>query len=158
MSSGTSATPSPVRVLYVAGFERSGSTILQNVLGLLPGFTPVGEVGFLWGRLAENRTRCGCGERVRDCSFWKRVLARVYPNFAEIPLNDFKAEEKDRRRDLIPLLLGREDALRKQKLVYLKCLERLYLAIRNETGSRVVIDASKSPLYSCSLRLSLIHI
>ena len=43
-------SPDPVRVLYVAGAGRSGSTVLANLLGEVPGFVSVGEVRFLWER------------------------------------------------------------------------------------------------------------
>ena len=53
----------------------------------------MGEVRYLWQALSRDRTRCGCGERVRDCSHWKRVLARAYEDLAMVPLTEIKAEK-----------------------------------------------------------------
>jgi hypothetical protein len=142
----------PVRILYIAGFERSGSTILQNVLAQLPGFAAVGEIRYLWKALSSDRTQCGCGNSVRDCDFWRRVLARAYPNQA-VPLNEIKSEQEDKKRDLVPMLLGTDNVLQQRKPAYLECLRRIYRAVHAETNCRVVIDTSKSPLYSYSLRL-----
>src|SRR5918995_1530890 len=51
----------PVKVLYVAGLGRSGSTILANTLGQVEGFFSGGELNFIWKHaLIENRL-CGCG-------------------------------------------------------------------------------------------------
>ena len=33
-----------LKVLYIAGWGRSGSTILQNMLGEIEGFQPLGEL------------------------------------------------------------------------------------------------------------------
>jgi len=44
--SGASVEPT-ARVLYIAGWGRSGSTILDNVLGQVDGFFSAGELMFL---------------------------------------------------------------------------------------------------------------
>ena len=63
-----------VKVLYIMGWGRSGSTIMDNLLGGIDGFFSVGELGYLWERgLVEGR-RCGCGRLLRDCEVWSEVL------------------------------------------------------------------------------------
>jgi hypothetical protein len=63
-----------VKVLYIAGSGRSGSTILDNTLGQIDGFFSVGELRYIWERgLIEDRL-CGCGERVHQCPFWAAAL------------------------------------------------------------------------------------
>ena len=64
----------PVKVLYVAGLGRSGSTILANTLGQVEGFFSGGELNFIWKHaLIENRL-CGCGRPSRECPFWGPVF------------------------------------------------------------------------------------
>ncbi|MEK8106123.1 hypothetical protein NKG94_14870 [Micromonospora sp. M12] len=66
---------SQVRVLYLAGSGRSGSTLVTTVLGQLPGFFAAGELRYLWRRgLLENRP-CGCGSPLADCPVWAPVRA-----------------------------------------------------------------------------------
>ena len=66
----------PVKVLYVAGLGRSGSTILANTLGQVEGFFSGGELNFIWKHaLIENRL-CGCGRPSRECPFWGPGLRR----------------------------------------------------------------------------------
>ncbi|WP_158624226.1 sulfotransferase [Micromonospora sp. HM5-17] len=68
---------SRVRVLYLAGSGRSGSTLVTTILGQLPGFVAAGEVRYLWRRgLVENRP-CGCGRPLRSCPVWTAVLRDV---------------------------------------------------------------------------------
>lgn len=38
----------PVRVLYIAGTGRSGTTIFSNLLGQVPGCLAAGEVRYAW--------------------------------------------------------------------------------------------------------------
>ena len=62
-----------VRVLFLGGLGRSGTTLLERVLGELPGVCPVGEVVHLWQRDLRDGDRCGCGIPFADCEFWTRV-------------------------------------------------------------------------------------
>src|SRR5947208_16533925 len=71
MSSGS------VKVLFIMGWTRSGSTILDNVLGELDGFFSTGELHYLWERgLLQNRL-CGCGRAVPAGRVWSVVLANL---------------------------------------------------------------------------------
>ncbi len=82
------------KVLYIAGWGRSGSTILQNVLGELDGFFPVGEIVYVWERNLIGNRLGGCGARFRECEVWQGVLERAYGGTDRID-----AEEMMRRHD-----------------------------------------------------------
>ena len=63
----------PIDVIYIAGAPRSGTTILSQLLGELPGLFNVGEARFLWRQVLSSG-RCGCGTRLIACDFWREVL------------------------------------------------------------------------------------
>ena len=63
-----------VKVLYIAGWGRSGTTLLDNLLGQIEGFTSTGELHNLWQRGLIDGRDCGCGLRLTDCPFWQEVL------------------------------------------------------------------------------------
>jgi hypothetical protein len=138
-----------VKVLYIAGYERSGSTLLHNVLGQLDGFFAAGELNRIWDRsLIENR-RCGCGVPFRECEVWRSILAE---GFGRIGLT--KAREMTRMRNSVrnrhfPLVLlpWGERLLESRLGRFPEHLTRLYQAIQSTTDSRVVIDSSKSAVY-----------
>jgi hypothetical protein len=87
-----------VRVLCIGATGQSGSTLLSRLLGALPGFEAVGEVGRIWDKgLIENVT-CGCGRPFRDCSFWSRVGDRAFGGWDAVD-----AAEAARLRDALTL-------------------------------------------------------
>jgi hypothetical protein len=62
-----------VPILYIGGHGRSGSTILAQTLGQIPGFVNVGEVWQVWYRGFRENERCGCGQPFYSCEFWRAV-------------------------------------------------------------------------------------
>jgi Sulfotransferase family len=139
-----------IKVLYVAGFGRSGSTLLGNVLGQVEGFVSVGEVRSIWEHgLIENKV-CGCGTLFEDCSFWQPVLDEAYGGMGKVdPRKMIQLRESWARTKHIPLMLtppGRR-LIERRLAEYLEGLGRLYSAVRKITGSRVIVDTSKFPSY-----------
>ena len=67
-----------VRVLFISGFGRSGSTILGQVLDGVPGVVHVGELNFLWDHNVLKNRECGCGLPFSDCPFWQEVMGRAF--------------------------------------------------------------------------------
>src|SRR5215470_15851498 len=67
------AQPPAPTVVYIAGFGRSGSTLLERALGELPGYVNVGELIDLFRRTGPDGERCGCGEAFTDCAFWTDI-------------------------------------------------------------------------------------
>ncbi len=72
------ASPEDRAVVYIAGSGRSGSTLLDRMLGQMPGVTAIGELAQLWRPGELDKLVCGCGTPVRSCPFWSRVADRAY--------------------------------------------------------------------------------
>ena len=66
------------RVLFLSGLGRSGTTILERVLGELPGVCSAGELVHLWQRGVLDDELCGCGEPFSRCGFWTEVGRRAF--------------------------------------------------------------------------------
>jgi hypothetical protein len=139
-----------VKVLYVAGSGRSGSTILDRTLGQLDGFFSAGELCNLWERGLVARRRCGCGEPVPDCPVWKAVLADAFGGPDRVDAERLAAVARHRLnvRSVPRLLLGRGLGDGRAAGEYQATLARLYLAVQRHTGCRVLVDSSKSPVYA----------
>lgn len=66
-----------VRIVYVVGYPRSGSTLLSMLLAAVFDGAFVGELQFLYDRW-ERARRCGCGRPVPVCPVWQEVVTRMY--------------------------------------------------------------------------------
>lgn len=73
----TQAAPIPSTVIFISGYGRSGSTVLDMLLSSrLAGVFGAGEIGNLFDELAVG-SRCECGARIGDCVVWREVLGSV---------------------------------------------------------------------------------
>lgn len=63
------------RILYIAGYSRCGSTLLDIVLGSSCRTAAVGEISFIGADWSDGRLRCSCGEPYRSCPVWHDLFA-----------------------------------------------------------------------------------
>ena len=61
------------KVLYIGGYSRSGSTLLDRMVGQIPAHRSTGELGYITTHSLQENRLCGCGARFLDCPFWTRV-------------------------------------------------------------------------------------
>jgi Sulfotransferase family len=143
-------TQARIRVVYIAGSGRSGSTILDRILGQLDGFFSVGELVNLWERGLVAARRCGCGVPVPECPLWSAVLARGFGAPGSIDAGRMVALGRRRvRPSSVPrLLAARGRTIAPDGDEYRTALARLYRAVHEHTGCRVIVDSSKSPAYA----------
>lgn len=146
-------------VAFVAGLGRSGSTLLDRVLGQVPGCVNMGEASQIWRALSTG-IRCGCGLPGLDCPFWAEVLTRTFGSLAAdaapggratsagITAGLAEALRLQRRVDrmrylgalMLPLPPGR---LRRDLQRYTTLLAALYGAVAATAGAAVVVDSGK---------------
>jgi len=63
-----------IKLIYIVSNGRSGSTLLDLLLGMHSNIWTLGEFQNLPWELVEPRQACGCGTTVEHCSFWKDIL------------------------------------------------------------------------------------
>lgn len=61
-------------VVYIGGYGRSGSTLLERILASNYRLFALGELARLPIILAENSWTCSCGEDLQDCEFWSNFM------------------------------------------------------------------------------------
>ena len=150
-------TDEPLKVLFIAGWDRSGSTLLDNLLGQIDGFFSTGELRYIWERGELMGGRCGCGQRVTECEIWAAVLEKLHEDGAT-PDAATIVRWQDRvalfRRTFSLLNLTPSGARDHPMLqAYLDLTRRLYSSIAEVTGARVVVDSSKRPSDAAILNL-----
>lgn len=141
----------PIRVLYVGGAGRSGTTIVSTILGQSPGVFAAGELRYTWERGFDQDHRCGCGEPFSRCPVWTEVVDRAFG--VDGPPDPVAVHEDLLRRLRImrvPLGLVRS-ALGRSFVPYHRhdaAIHRLYAAVAELDGVDVIVDSSKSPVYA----------
>lgn len=157
----------PVRVLYVAGSGRSGSTVITTVLGQLPGCFAAGELRYLWERGVAHDHTCGCGRPFSECPVWTAVMKRVRDEGAAVDEPGIGQRLLARLRIMrLPLILARRAGGRAPVPFHAddSHIARLYRAIADETGASFIVDSSKLPPYGLLLsqlpgvEVSVLHV
>jgi hypothetical protein len=145
-------------VLYIAGFGRSGSTLLGNVLGAYDGVFSTGELHLLWQALIRD-TGCGCGARVAGCEVWSRVLDDLRTSGAwdgdpQTVRRWQLAEARvahTRRILRVTQAEGTAPSTRPDLDRYRALLGALYEAIARVTGAGAIVESSKTPADAAAL-------
>src|SRR5688572_24003314 len=75
-----------MRVVFIASAGRSGSTILDRLLGSTPDVWSGGELARVWGVVDEPGRLCACGQTPRQCEFWSAVLRETFGAEAVFPV------------------------------------------------------------------------
>lgn len=148
---------SGVRVLFLGGLGRSGTTLIERVLGELPGVTAAGELVHLWQWGILDDERCGCGSAFSACEFWRAVGQRAFGAGGwDAPLASRVLALRariDRGRFLPLLALPTARHPRRAELAaYTAAYRDVYKAIAAVSGAEVVIDSSKHPSLAYCLR------
>lgn len=144
-----------VRVLFIGGWGRSGSTLAERLLSEMPDVVGAGEVTHLWIRALQENQECACGEPFADCPFWTSVGKAAFDGWAKIDIEDVLALKGrvDRTRYVARLALPTRLTRRRADLLrYAELYRRIYAGIAEVTGARVIVDSSKHASLAFALR------
>jgi len=124
------------KILYIAGYGRSGSTLLSILLDNLPGVVSLGGVAGLPRYLGVPGRECSCNHSYFDCPLWGEVLDRipVHNGLKELGHLQRKIESWNKGWSVT-----REDQKR-----YAKRITRFFNVVADVTDAQVLVDSSKS--------------
>lgn len=153
-------------VIYIVSDTRSGSTLLDQLLGAHPEVCTVGEVHHLAAYARLDRSmhdpvyplQCTCGEEVTHCPFWSGVASHLHKPLSDLVLKPrfLDKYEPSRLRARLRRVLRR--AVRREQDSGINRIlravfatdrvaedsHRLFDAILQHTQARYVVDASKN--------------
>jgi hypothetical protein len=140
-----------VRVLFLGGLGRSGTTLLERLLGQIRGVCPLGEVVHLWQRDLCDDERCGCGDRFSECGFWQKVGTEAFGGWDTVdPKRVLSlAGAVERTRHIPRLAIGPRPAALDEFTGY---YGKVYRAAAAVSGAGVVVDSSKHSALAFCLR------
>jgi hypothetical protein len=140
-----------VPVLFIAGFGRSGSTLLDRLLGSTPGFHSGGELGGFWHQGLINDRLCSCGTRFSCCPFWQAVGSRSFSALQAdevVTVNRFLESTFPARKMWRILVRGtRQRVLASAPPQFFDITARVYQGLVDASARQVVVDSSKLAAY-----------
>lgn len=152
-----------MKIIYIGGYGRSGSTLLDIILGQSVNVKSCGEVVFLFDEIAQNGV-CSCGELIKYCPYWGPKIQKALNLY---PLDDIRTSYRglDQRA-----LNGKTKRSYYQTQIYTKvqnilfdCPE-LYYVDSSKTASNAsnrpfnYLEIIKSTIFFIHLKRSLIDV
>jgi hypothetical protein len=160
-------TTKKLTLVYVLGAGRSGSTLLDAVLGMNKNIFSLGEFINV-ARAYQRNTFCSCGSRLQQCDFWEGIFLA-----SQLHINDMIADQESdplfMRGHKIREICGIFTRLffkRKQKInkQFARRQEILFKTIAEKSQSQFLVDSSKKPLRilsimdGCDLDIQVVYI
>jgi Sulfotransferase family len=142
----------PTKVVFITGMGRSGSTLLELLLGRLDGWVSGGELRRYWHGDAFGDWVCGCGRLLAECDFWARVrrdladsgiLPEEYPGFLELQAQYLRLRPGVLARLAAGARHSSEEGAPLHR--YQVATSALAGAVAKAAGAGVVVDSSKEP-------------
>jgi hypothetical protein len=151
----------PVRVVYLMGAGRSGSTVLDIILGNHPEVVSVGEMTNLplSAFVARSSASCACGQRGNICPFWDDVRREWIKRTGVDDVKGYlvlkNAFEGFKELWCWLRLLRERRRPSPQFQAYAEHTCALFKAIRTVSGKSIIVDSSKNP--ARALALTMMH-
>jgi hypothetical protein len=121
-------------IIYISGYGRSGSTVLDSVLGNHPLIFGCGELMWLFHNLAKN-SNCSCGKALGHCPLWSRIAREIEVN---CEIKSWEEAAKISGNNDIGKIGG------KPSVEYKRLWAVAFKAIQDITGKKFIVDSSKS--------------
>jgi len=141
-----------VKILYIVGFPRSGSTLLDRLIAANAGLLSAGEVRRIWERGLIADELCGCGRPFSSCPFWTEVVREAFggPDGVDAASMASTVNSLDGRRarwgEIARRVLGDGSGGD-----FDRTLLRLYRSMLEVSGAAAIVDSSKDSTYALLL-------
>lgn len=131
------------RLVYIMGTARSGTTVLEILLGAAPSALNVGEIAHVYRDGFLEDATCACGRPFSACEMWGRVRERLGWTPTEIGERERLSHALDWHVGFPRTAAGLrgEETWRR----YCRTQASVYDAISEVTGERVLVESSIYP-------------
>jgi len=143
----------PPTVVFISGYGRSGSTILDLLFSQIDRVAVTGEIRHLFNRVMDDDELCNCGTPVLKCDYWSKVIEVAFPYGFD---QEMIAASMRKVNTVFSFLKIRFPKLQSKKFssqikTYNHAFERVYSAIAEVNNAEVIIDSSKYPTHGAAL-------
>ena len=154
-------------IIYIAGYGRSGSTLLDVILGSHASVRGTGELANIFDSIDDPTSTCSCGESLCNCPIWGRVTEHLLSGkHAEQAKMDGALQKSGEGWTNISILF---DGRRKKKYGrYRTLITNLFDHIFKISGKAFIVDSSKNAYTSswrplalkkiCGYDIKIIHL
>jgi hypothetical protein len=149
--------PGSIDVIAIAGTGQNGATLFCRMLGELPGYFAVGEIGRLWDKGLVENVQCACERPFRSCPFWIEVGERAFGGWDTLDMDealrlyDRTTLKRSRLQHpfALPFILfpGLWPSFGRDLRAYQGLMARMYRAILDVSGADVIVDSMKIPAH-----------
>lgn len=154
MGSMTDAMNNLPIVVFILGYGRSGSTLLDRLLGSIDECFSCGEIVALWRSVGGGHELCSCGQRLDACDFWGKIIKQLFwEEMNPAPMGEHLEDlfpTHGTIKGLVRLYFSKAPFGKKMveaRKGFKENLGTLYHKIREVSGAKVIIDSSKLPAY-----------
>ncbi|QIG49933.1 sulfotransferase [Nordella sp. HKS 07] len=141
------------KLVYIAGYGRSGSTVLSIALGQHKEIFGCGEIITLGHHVWENNEYCSCGSPIHDCEFWRETVALWGKEESPSLVSDY-GKLQDQFESLISISRMLRKTLRRESFnTYSRHTLRLLEVVSKRSSRGLVVDSSKHPGRAAALAL-----
>lgn len=151
-----------MRLVFIAGWMRSGTTLLAELVGSCPGALAVGELTQMWSALDQDKP-CSCGQPVSRCPIWGVVAQRVQALYGIGPAGPNSYVEFDalirpvmRTRRLLALrrlARDRPEEFPEQVRRFVEVMQTVLEVVSEVSGCQVIVESSKQAAPLVAFRL-----
>jgi len=132
------------KLIFISGSGKSGSTLLDIIIGSQLNSFSIGELHNLFRPGLIENEYCTCGKIVNDCELWNEVIKRWRQNSLMNQKDYYKYQQFFRTNKNYKSLLRELKNPSDLFLTYLKDTKLLYNIISEVSKCDVLIDSSKS--------------
>lgn len=132
-----------IKIIYIMGCGRSGTTIMDILLGNHAGFLSVGELNNAQQAWNEDKT-CSCGISLKKCGIWEKVGENWFIDDQNNKYYDIMKRQKDieRQFSIVKHMVGFYD----QSIIdsYHSLVHDIFKLLQIQSSAKAIIDSSKS--------------
>lgn len=130
------------KIIYIAGYGRSGSTLLARILGCHEDIFTVGELINFLNLIDNDNSICSCGREIQRCSFWSTIIQTTKKHYK----NTSALADVQKRTESISNLFRHILGSASDKIIYEDAQRNIIRIIFQKLPDNVkyIVDSSKT--------------